>query len=107
LGIKIDRSVVDGETSKLFRAAIRSKQTLDPYERKLAGFLHWVGTDCDSFVNLAKSNQKDAEKKIVDFIISEIEAPVDLMIRTSWPRSFSFSVFWMRKPAPEKLSKVD
>ncbi|MCI0565480.1 MAG: hypothetical protein MN733_44015 [Nitrososphaera sp.] len=37
MGIKIDRPIIDGDSSKLFKAAIRSRQTLDACERKLAG----------------------------------------------------------------------
>lgn len=35
----VDRSVLQGDNYKLFRAAIKSPATRHPYERKLVGFL--------------------------------------------------------------------
>jgi hypothetical protein len=35
---KPDRSILRGESIGLFRAAIRSPSTRDPYERRLIGF---------------------------------------------------------------------
>jgi hypothetical protein len=41
MGMKkvVDRSLLQGDSYKLFRAAIKSPATRDPYERKLVGFL--------------------------------------------------------------------
>jgi phage shock protein A len=35
----VDRTFLQGQSVELFRAAIKSKATLDPYERRLIGFL--------------------------------------------------------------------
>lgn len=56
---RIDRSILEGQSIVLFRAAIRSKQTLDPYERKLLTFLTWSNMTADGFVNFAKGKPKD------------------------------------------------
>jgi len=37
------RTFLQGQTAELFRAAIKSQATLDPYERRLIGFLRgWM-----------------------------------------------------------------
>jgi hypothetical protein len=36
---KIDRSLLQGESFELFSAAIRSPAVIDPYDRKLLGFI--------------------------------------------------------------------
>jgi hypothetical protein len=35
----VDMSFLHGQSIELFRAAIKSQATLDPYERRLIGFL--------------------------------------------------------------------
>jgi hypothetical protein len=35
----IDRTFLQGQSAELFRGAIKSQATLDPYERRLIGFL--------------------------------------------------------------------
>jgi hypothetical protein len=35
----VDRAFLQGQSAELFRAAIKSQATLDPYERRLIGFL--------------------------------------------------------------------
>jgi hypothetical protein len=35
----VDRAFLQGQSVKLFGAAIKSQATLDPYERRLIGFL--------------------------------------------------------------------
>jgi hypothetical protein len=35
----VDRTFLEGQSVELFRAAIKSQATRDPYERKLIGFL--------------------------------------------------------------------
>jgi hypothetical protein len=52
----VNRCIFDGECITIFRAAVRSKYTLDPYERRLVAFLSDVGMLCDEFVGLAKIN---------------------------------------------------
>jgi hypothetical protein len=36
----IDRTFLQGQSAELFRAAIKSQATRDPYERRLIGFLN-------------------------------------------------------------------
>jgi hypothetical protein len=38
-GKSVDRSILQGESIELFRAAIKSPATRDPYERRLIHFL--------------------------------------------------------------------
>jgi hypothetical protein len=61
---KIDRSLLQGQSFELFSAAIRSPATRDPYERKLLGFLERINLSPDAFVQFAKHNPSDVEKKI-------------------------------------------
>jgi integrase len=67
----VNRSILDGECITIFRASIRSKYTLDPYERRLIAFLSDVGMRCDEFVGLAKTNPVAVEKMIIDFVLKE------------------------------------
>lgn len=67
----VDRSVLVGESCKLFRSAIRSPATRDPYERRLAYFLGCVGMDSESFVKRAKRKPAWAEKAVLNFISFE------------------------------------
>lgn len=66
-----DRSILEGECIKIFRAAIRSKYTLDPYERRLIAFLSDAGMRCDEFVGLAKTNPAAVDKMVIDFVLKE------------------------------------
>src|SRR5918996_2616726 len=66
-----NRSILDGECITIFRAAVRSKYTLDPYERRLIAFLSDVGMRCDEFVGLAKTNPATVEKMVIDFVLKE------------------------------------
>ena len=68
---KLDRSILEGESIVLFRAAIRSKFTLDPYERRLANFLKSINMKCDEFVRKAKENPTHVERQIVSFILED------------------------------------
>lgn len=70
MGKTIDRSILEGECIVLFRAAIKSPHTLDPYERRLVNFLNWYGKKCDDFVADAKANGSAMELKIIAFIES-------------------------------------
>lgn len=68
---KIDRSILEGKSIVLFRAAIRSKQTLDPYERKLVSFLNSIDLTADGFVKMAKKRPARAERTVMQYIIDE------------------------------------
>ena len=68
----VDRTLLQGQSVELFRAAIKSQTTLDPYERRLIGFLKRIGARSpDAFVVFAKSNPVLAENKIIAFLSSE------------------------------------
>ncbi len=67
----VNRSILDGECITIFRAAVRSKYTLDPYERRLIASLIDVGMRCDEFVGLAKTNPAAVEKIVIDFVLKE------------------------------------
>jgi integrase len=67
----VNRSILEGECITIFRAAVRSKYTLDPYERRLSAFLSDVGITCDEFVGLAKTNPAAVEKMVIDFVLKE------------------------------------
>jgi hypothetical protein len=41
-----DRTFLKGQSVDLFRAAIKSQATRDPYERRLIGFLKKMDADC-------------------------------------------------------------
>ncbi|MGI0013450.1 MAG: tyrosine-type recombinase/integrase [Nitrososphaera sp.] len=69
----VDRSLLVGESFKLFKSAIRSAATRDPYERRLAYFLGCVKENSDSFVIEAKQHVGRAEKAVLDFISTEKE----------------------------------
>jgi hypothetical protein len=60
-----------GKCIDIFRVSIRSKSTLDPYERRLLYFLKEFKQTPDAFVKLARSNPKAAEKNIVAFVSKE------------------------------------
>ena len=66
-----NRSILDGECITIFRAAVRSRYTLDPYERRLIAFLSDAGMRCDEFVGLAKTNPAAVEKMIITFVLEE------------------------------------
>ena len=68
---KLDRSILEGDSIVLFRAAIRSRHTLDPYERKLITFLVAIKMTADDFVKLAKSEPAKAERMVMQYIIDE------------------------------------
>jgi len=53
-GKTVDRSILHGESIELFRAAIKSPATRDPYERRLIQFLKIVKLAPDEFVAAAK-----------------------------------------------------
>ncbi|HEY6884782.1 MAG TPA: hypothetical protein VI278_12170, partial [Nitrososphaeraceae archaeon] len=70
-GKSLDRSILRGESIELFRAAIRSPSTRDPYERRLIGFLKTVNLVPDDFIAMAKKNSCSVEKMIISFILTQ------------------------------------
>jgi hypothetical protein len=67
-GKTIDRSILQGECIELFRAAIKSAATRDPYERRLIQFLKNIKLAPDDFIAAAKKNSLSIEKQIISFI---------------------------------------
>jgi hypothetical protein len=67
-----DRNFLQGQSVDLFRAAIKSQATRDPYERRLIGFLKRMdAVSPDAFVEFARNNSVLAENKIIAFLSSE------------------------------------
>ena len=64
----LDRSLLQGECVELFRAAIKSPATRDPYERRLINFLNYVKLSPDEFVTLSRNEPSSVEKKVIAFI---------------------------------------
>ena len=51
----VDGTFLQGQSVELLRAAIKSQATLDPYERRLIGFLKRMDAESpDTFVAFAK-----------------------------------------------------
>jgi hypothetical protein len=68
----VDRTFLKGQSVDLFRAAIQSQATRDPYERRLIGFLKKMNAvSHDAFVEFARNNSVLAENKIIAFLSSE------------------------------------
>ena len=67
----VDRSFLHGECIDLFRAAIKSPSTRDPYERRLISFLKTINLTPDAFISLAKKDSSCTEKKIMSFISTQ------------------------------------
>lgn len=68
----VDRTFLEGQSVDLFRSAIKSQATRDPYERRLIGFLKKMdATSPDDFIQIATNNPALAEKKIISFLSSE------------------------------------
>lgn len=67
-----DRNFLQGQSVDLFRAAIKSQATRDPYERRLIGFLKRMDAESPvAFAEFAKNNPITAERKIIAFLSSE------------------------------------
>ena len=64
-----DRSVLEGEAIKPFRAAIRSEVTLGAYERRLVQFFDHYHLTVDTFVTKAKADSKWAQELILDYML--------------------------------------
>lgn len=62
--------MLDGECTAIFRAAIRSKYALDPYELRLVAFLSGIGggKTYDEFIDLAKTNLVVVEEMIISLL---------------------------------------
>jgi integrase len=67
----VNRAILEGECITIFRGAVRSSHTLDPYERRLVGFFSGIGKTCDEFVNLARTSPATAERMIIEFVLKE------------------------------------
>ncbi|HZC49075.1 MAG TPA: hypothetical protein VE244_08460, partial [Nitrososphaeraceae archaeon] len=67
----VDRSILHGECIELFRAAIKSPYTRDPYERRLINFLKMINLPPETFIDLAKRDSSATERKIISFISIE------------------------------------
>jgi hypothetical protein len=69
----VDRTFLQGQQRvDLFRAAIKSQATRDPYERRLIGFLKKMGAESpDAFIEFARNSPILAENKIIRFLSSE------------------------------------
>jgi integrase len=61
--------MLKGGAVEIFRAAIKSDHTRDPYERRLLQFLNYVDMTPDKLVSIAKRNPPQIEKKILSFIL--------------------------------------
>jgi len=66
---RVDRSALEGKGIEAFREAIKSKVTLDVYERRLNLFLTWANLTADEFVDNAKRNQKEAQELILKYLL--------------------------------------
>ena len=64
----LDRTALQGECIELFRAAIKSPHTRDPYERRVLNFLNYVKILPGEFVTLGRNNPSLVEKKVIAFI---------------------------------------
>jgi hypothetical protein len=67
----LDRSSLQGECIELFRAAMKSPYTRDPYERRLINFLYHVNLTPDEFVTLGRKEPLVVEKKVMSFIATQ------------------------------------
>lgn len=68
----VDRTFLKGQSAELFRAAIKSQATRDPYERRLIGFLKRMDASSpDAFVEFARNDPTLVENKIIAFLSSE------------------------------------
>jgi hypothetical protein len=67
----LDRSSLQGECVELFRAAIKSPYTRDPYGRRLINFLNHVNLTPDEFVTLGRKEPSTVEKKVMSFLATQ------------------------------------
>ena len=68
----VDRTFLQGQSVELFRAAIKSQATRDPYERRLISFLKRMDAKSpDAFVEFARNDPVLTENKIIGFLSSE------------------------------------
>jgi len=67
----VDRTILAGKSIILFRAAIKSPRTLDPYERRLCNFLSYAKMSCDQFVSMAKKNPARAERMLIEYSVKD------------------------------------
>jgi hypothetical protein len=65
----VDRNYLQGQSAELFRTAIKSQVTRDPYERRLIGFIKRMdAASPDAFVEFARNNPVLVENKIIAFL---------------------------------------
>ena len=69
----VDRTILAGKSIVLFRAAIKSPRTLDPYERRLCNFLSYAKMSCDQFVSMSKKNPARAERMLIEYSVKDKE----------------------------------
>jgi DNA primase large subunit len=62
-----DRSLVQGESARVFFEAIRSRYTRERYERRLIAFLERVGMSVDEFVDRARKDPQWGQKVVLDY----------------------------------------
>ena len=84
----LDRSILEGESIEVFREAIKSPYTKDPYERRLINFLKFVNMLPDEFVALAKKDPSAVEKKITSFIYIQKRRVENRVITGATVRNF-------------------
>jgi integrase len=82
-----DRSLVAGESAKVFFEAIRSRYTKEQYERRLITFLERLGMDVDYFVAKAKQDPSWGQKAVLDYMLKEKERFLGKEIEASSARS--------------------
>jgi hypothetical protein len=64
----VNHPILDGECITIFRAAVRSKYTVDPHERRPVAPLSSIDNTSNEFAELAKRDPTANEKTIVGFI---------------------------------------
>jgi hypothetical protein len=82
-----DRSLVQGESARVFFEAIRSRYTREQYERRLITFFERLGTDVDQFVARAKQDPQWGQKVVIDHMLKEKERFLSKEIEASSVRS--------------------
>lgn len=69
---KVDETFLQVQSVGLFRAAIKSQATRDPYEKRLIGFLMRIDANSpDAFIEFARNNPTLAENRIIALLSSE------------------------------------
>jgi hypothetical protein len=82
-----DRSLVQGESARVFFEAIRSRYTREQYERRLITFFERLGMNVDQFVARAKQDPQWGQKVVIDHMLKEKERFLNKEIEASSVRS--------------------